>query len=155
MATHEATARLYVAADLAPSGGIVQQYSLQTLAPIAPKTFANRVLALAVNGDGTRLFAVVAGATAADDATLEVLDTTTPAAFSGASLASVAIPDSADADGNPAPACRRARLASLAVTALRKSVVQLWDVSGIAPTAWSPVLRNRGRDSAVGSALGE
>ena len=61
---HEATARLYVAADLAPSGGIVQQYRLQTLAPLAPKTFATPVLAIATNGDGTRLFAAVAGATA-------------------------------------------------------------------------------------------
>src|SRR5262249_9632756 len=61
---NEPTARLYVAANLAPSGGIIQQYNLQTLAPLAPKTFATPVLAMAVNDDGSRLFAVVAGATA-------------------------------------------------------------------------------------------
>lgn len=139
---HESSERIYAAADLAPSGGIVQQFHLHTGAPIAPRTFAEPVLALAANADGSRLFVAVAGAGAAD-ATLEVLDTTTPAAFSSASLASVTIPDSAGAKVSllMLPSGELAGLASTAT----KSVVQLWDVSATPPTA----IANRSAQVAV------
>jgi hypothetical protein len=129
---HDATSRIYVAAELSPSGGIIQQYNLQTLAPIAPKTFATQVLSIVPSDDGLRLFAVVAGATSATDATIETIDTTTPAAFSGAS-ASVPLPGSAGADV-VARMLPNGRLATVVVSGAQ-SVVQLWDVSGATPTA--------------------
>lgn len=56
---HEDSQRIYVAADLG-SGGIVQQFRLHNGEPIASRTFDNpRVLALAANADGSRLFVAV------------------------------------------------------------------------------------------------
>lgn len=128
---HESSARMYAAADLAPSGGIIEQFHLHTGAPIAPRTFAEPVLALSANTDGSQLFVAVAGA-GTNNATLDVLDTSTPAAFSGASLASGTIPDSAGAKVSlfilPS-----GELASLVSTAT-KSIIQLWDVSTTPPT---------------------
>lgn len=136
---HESSERIYALADLAPNGGIIQQFHLHTGAPIAPKAFTGSVLALSANSDGSRLFAAVAGAGGAN-ATLEVLDTSTPAAFSGASLASVPIPDSAGATVRLLT-LPSGELTSLTSTAV-KSVVQLWDLSAATP---SPIT-NRSAD---------
>ena len=85
VALHEPSQRAYLAADLSGgSGGTVQQLWLSTQAYIATHNFATAVFGIAVNGDGTRLVAVVAGATAADPTRLALLDTTTPGAFAGA-----------------------------------------------------------------------
>lgn len=131
----EASQRLYVAADLSPGGGIVQQFDLQTLAPIAPKTFATAVLAMALSGDGKQLHVAVAGATAAADATLEVLDTTAPAAFSGAPAGSATLPDSAGAQLR-LRMLPSGELLTLAATATQ-STIQLWDLSAATPSAIS------------------
>ncbi|WP_413935784.1 YncE family protein [Nitrospira sp. BLG_1] len=128
---HESSERIYATADLAPNGGIVQQFHLHTGAPIAPKTFTESVLALSANSDGSRLFTAVAGAGGAS-ATLEVLDTSTPAAFSGASLASVPIQDSAGAKVSLL-VLPSGELASLVSTAT-KSVIQLWNVGATPPS---------------------
>lgn len=130
VSVHESSARLYVAADLAPNGSIIQQYNLQTLAPLAPRAFATPVLALVGNKDGTRLYVATAGASAADDATLEVLDTTTTGAFSGASLSSVAIPGSAAAAVS-LHVLPSGQLVSLAAAA--SSQIQVWDVGATPP----------------------
>lgn len=131
VAVHAPSRRLYVAAALAPSGGIVQQYDLQTGAPIAPKTFAVAVLAIAASADGTRLFVVTPGAAAADPLVLHTLDTVSAAAFSGAPLASVDIPFSAGGT--------QARLARLGNGELVSFVVngsttyfQVWTTGGTA-----------------------
>jgi hypothetical protein len=129
---HEGSARLYAAAALAPSGGIVQQFHLHTGAPIAPRTFAQAVLGMAASADGTRLYVAVAGA-GAGNATLEVVDTGTAAAFSGPSLGSVAIAGSAGAKVSLL-VLPSGLVASAAVTAAQTEL-QLWDVSTTPPTA--------------------
>jgi hypothetical protein len=129
---HEGSERIYAAADLGSGSGIVQQFHLRTEAPLSPKTFTRPVLDLAASPDGTRLFVAVAG-TGAADATLEVLDTTSPAAFSGPPLQSVPIPDSAGA-GVSLLLLPSGELASLASTAA-KTVLQLWDIGAAPPSA--------------------
>jgi hypothetical protein len=129
---HASSARLYVAADLEPSGGLVQQYDLHSGAPLAPHTFATRVLAALPSADGSRLFVAVAGATAADDASLQVFDTTTATAFSGAATGSAPIPGSAGMNVALTPLAS-GRLASLAGSATQ-SALQVWDTTGAAPT---------------------
>jgi hypothetical protein len=135
VALHTPTSKLYVAADLSPTGGTVEQYELGNLAPVASHNFTNAVLALAPSQDGSRLFVLVAGATTTDPATLEVLDTSTSGAFAGASLASVPISDSAGASLY-ARVISSGALATLASTS-SKSVVQIWDVSAATPAATS------------------
>jgi hypothetical protein len=129
---HEGSERIYAAADLGSGSGIVQQFHLRTEAPLSPKTFTRPVLDLAASPGGTRLFVAVAG-TGAADATLEVLDTTSPAAFSGPPLQSVPIPDSAGA-GVSLLLLPSGELASLASTAA-KTVLQLWDIGAAPPSA--------------------
>ena len=134
IAVHHPTLRLYVAADQSPSGGLVQQYHLATLAPLAPRTFATRVLAIATNADGKKLFVAVAGAAAADPAQFHTLDTTSSAAFSTGATSPVDIPSSAGASSVAIRLLPDGSLVTLAVNGAGTSTeVQVWDTTGAAP----------------------
>lgn len=129
---HEATARLYVAADQSADDSIVQQYSLQTLAPLAPRVYADTpVLAMAMSEDGARLYVAAAGANAGDDATLHVVDTTSAAAFSDPTTVSATIPNSADARVTLC-VLPSGELVSLAA-GTASSELQVWDVGATPP----------------------
>ena len=124
-------ARFYVAADQAPTGGVIQQYMADTLAFVAGRPFATRVLGMALDPSGQRLYAAVAGALAADPAQLHRIDTTTPSAFStgGGAGDVVDIPGSAGAQGVRLLALASGELASLVVNG-GTSTLQVWDVAG-------------------------
>jgi hypothetical protein len=98
-ALHPTTDRAYLAADLGGGpGGTIAQYGMGTLAPLASHNVPTRVRDLTASADGTRLAAVVSGATAADPARLILLDTGTPAAFAGAALDDLDLPGSDSPD---------------------------------------------------------
>jgi hypothetical protein len=129
--------RLYVAADVQPSGGLIEQYHLATFAPIAPRTFATAVQALALSSDGKRLYAIVVGMTAGDPLELHTIDTTTPAAFSTGATNPVAVPSSAQATATTLLRLPDGSLASI-VSNATQAVVQIWDTTGASPAALAP-----------------
>jgi hypothetical protein len=129
---HGDSDRIYVAAELLPNAGTIQQFNRATGAPLASHNVAKPVLALAATADGSRLLVAMAGATGAK-ASLVVLDTSSPAAFSGASLHSVEIPDSADASVGLQllPSGELAILAATAAAA--KTSIAVWKISAGPP----------------------
>lgn len=127
---HGDSDRIYVAADLAPNAGTVQQFNRATGAPLASQNLATPVLALAATADGSRLLVAVAGATGAN-ARLVVLDTSSPAVFSGPALYSEKIPDSTDASVG-LQLLASGELAVLAATAAKTSIA-VWKISAGRP----------------------
>ncbi len=125
---------IYVAADQSPTGGIIEQYKRDSFAPVAPRTFATRILAIALNASGDRLFAAVAGATAADKAQLHRIDTTSPSAFSTGATDPVDIPGSDSAQSVRVLALPSGELATLVVKG-GAGTLQIWDVTAAAMSA--------------------
>jgi hypothetical protein len=147
IAAHHTSLRLYVAADQLPSGGLIEQYQLATLAPLAPRTFATRVLGLAINADGTRLYAAVAGATNADATQLHTIETTSASAFSTGSTAPVDIPASAGASTVRLALLPGGDLVTIVVNgAATQSTLQVWN-TGATPVATA------GRSATASAAL--
>lgn len=148
---HTASLRLYAAADQSPSGGLIQQYQLATVAPIAPRTFATAVMAMAISADGKTLYAAVAGATAADPAELHTLDTTTTAAFSTGATSPVDIPSSAGASKISLIVLDDGSVASLTVdSGSANTAIQIWNpapgnAATIAAALLSPSIGSDGR----------
>src|SRR5262245_21675985 len=148
VAAHHASLRLYVAADQQPSGGLIEQYQLATLAPLAPRTFAARVLGMAIHADGTRLYAAVAGATNADATQLHTIDTTSASAFSTGATAPVDIPASAGASAVRLAVLPGGDLVTIAVNgATTQSALQVWNTSAATPVATA------GRSASASAAL--
>jgi hypothetical protein len=133
---HHSSLRLYVAADQQPSGGLIEQYQLATLAPLAPRTFATRVLGLAINADGTRLYVAVAGATNADATQLHTIDTTSASAFSTGATAPVDIPAAAGASTVRLAVLAGGDLLTIVVNGTAtQSTLQVWNTGAAAPVA--------------------
>jgi hypothetical protein len=126
---HEGTQRATYASDQGGGGGLVQMLRSDTQAAIAPKTFPTPVRAIAADGDGQRMFAVVDDAAAGADRQLVLLDAGTPSAFSGAPLATAALPDSASATRIRAIAVGASQVVIVLVTAALTRV-QLWEIGG-------------------------
>jgi hypothetical protein len=126
---HAGSLRATYASDLGGGAALLQQLRSDTQAPIAPKTFATAVRAIASNAAGNRLFAVLEGAAAGSDRQLALLDAGTPAAFSGAPLATAALPNSAAATRIQAVAVGASQVAIVLATAAATRV-QLWNVGG-------------------------
>ncbi|BDI05913.1 hypothetical protein [Sphaerotilus microaerophilus] len=126
-----AGARLYVAATQAPGVGSVHRYDLGTLLPLAgaPRTFTRPVLAIALSPDGTRLYAAVAGATAADPAQLHTVDTTTDAAFQVDVVPPIDIPGSVGATSLKLVVLASGGSVSIAVAGA-STTLQAWDAGG-------------------------
>lgn len=147
LVVHQTSLRLYVAADQSPTGGVIQQYQLATLAPLAPRVFPTAIRGMALSQDGRRLFVVVAGAAAADACQLHTLDTTTAASFSSGATSPVDIPTSAGASAVSILLLPDGSVATLAVdSGLANTAVQVWDTTA-APVAAA------GRAAAVTTAL--
>ncbi|MEF7616360.1 hypothetical protein V4F39_20765 [Aquincola sp. MAHUQ-54] len=127
--------RLYAAATQAPGIGVVQRYHLDTLLPLpgAPRQFARPLAAIALSPDGTRLYAAVAGATAADPAQLHTVDTTSDAAFQVDAVAPADIAGSAGATALRLVVLPAGGLVTMAVGAAA-TTLQAWDASA-APLA--------------------
>jgi hypothetical protein len=133
---HHTSLRLYVAADQQPSGGLIEQYQLATLAPLAPRVFATRVLGAAINADGTRLYVAVAGATNADATQLHTIDTTSASAFSTGATAPVDIPLSAGASAVQLAVLPGGGLVTIVVNGVAtQSALQVWNTGGATPVA--------------------
>ena len=135
LAVDRTGARLYAVATQAPNIGVVQRYDLGTLLPLAgaPRQFAQPVLAIAMSGDGQRLYAAVAGAVAADPAQLHTIDTTSDAAFQQDLVPPVDIPGSTGAAALRLVVLPAGGLVSLAVAGA-STTLQTWDASA-APVA--------------------
>ena len=146
--THHTTLRLYVAADQQPNGGLIEQYQLATLAPLAPRTFTTRVLGMAINADGTRLYVAIAGAANADVTQLHTIDTTTALAFSTGPTAPINIPSSAGASAVQLAVLPGGGLVTIVVNgAATQSDLQIWDTGGAPPVATA------GRSATASAAL--